>query len=35
MSEQASVSLDELQGWIGREHPFAGVDAVTRSDIRR
>jgi len=35
MSEQAVVSLDELQGWIGREHPFAGADEVTLSDIRR
>ena len=35
MSEQASVSLEELQDWIGREHSFAGVDAVTHSDIRR
>ena len=35
MSEQAAVSLDELQAWVGREHAFAGVDAVTRNDIRR
>ncbi len=35
MSDQPTASLDELQAWIGREHPFAGVDAVTRSDIRR
>jgi acyl dehydratase len=33
--EPAVVSLDELQSWIGREHEFAGVDDVTRSDIRR
>ena len=31
----ATVTLDELQVWIGREHGFAGVDEVTRSDIRR
>ncbi|HWE74813.1 MAG TPA: MaoC family dehydratase N-terminal domain-containing protein [Stellaceae bacterium] len=30
-----TVSLDELQAWVGREHGFAGIDAVTRSDIRR
>ncbi len=30
-----TVTLDELQAWIGREHGFAGVDEVTRSDIRR
>lgn len=36
MDEDAkTVSLDELQAWIGREHGFAGVDEVTRSDIRR
>jgi 3-methylfumaryl-CoA hydratase len=29
------VSLDELQGLIGQEHPFAGADEVSRSDIRR
>ncbi len=33
--EQRTLTLDGLQGWIGREHPFAGVDTVTRSDIRR
>jgi acyl dehydratase len=35
MSDERAMSLDELQGWIGREHEFAGVDEVTRSDIRR
>ena len=30
-----TVTLDELQAWIGREHGFAGADEVTRSDIRR
>jgi len=35
MDEAKTVSLDELQGWIGREHGFAGADAVTRNDIRR
>ena len=30
-----TVTLDELQAWVGREHDFAGVDEVTRSDIRR
>ncbi|HLI21012.1 MAG TPA: MaoC family dehydratase N-terminal domain-containing protein [Stellaceae bacterium] len=33
--EAQTVTLDELQNWIGREHGFAGADAVTRSDIRR
>ncbi|HEY3917240.1 MAG TPA: MaoC family dehydratase N-terminal domain-containing protein [Stellaceae bacterium] len=33
--ESRTVSLDELESWIGREHEFAGVDDVTRSDIRR
>lgn len=32
---QRLLSVDELQSWIGREHEFAGVDEVTRSDIRR
>jgi acyl dehydratase len=35
VSDRAVVSLDELQGWIGREHPFVGADEVTLSDIRR
>jgi 3-methylfumaryl-CoA hydratase len=35
MSDAPALSLEKLQAWIGREHPFAGVDAVTRSDIRR
>lgn len=35
MNEPQTLSLDELQGWIGREHAFAGVDDVARSDIRR
>jgi acyl dehydratase len=35
VSEQVDVSLEELQAWIGREHEFAGIDAVTRNDIRR
>jgi len=30
-----TATLDELQAWIGREHGFAGADAVTRNDIRR
>ena len=30
-----ALSLEELQGWIGREHGFAGADEVSRSDIRR
>lgn len=33
--EQQTVSLDELQKWIGREHGFAGIDEVSRNDIRR
>ena len=36
MDDEAQIAtLDELQGWLGREHGFAGVDAVTRNDIRR
>jgi 3-methylfumaryl-CoA hydratase len=36
MSDAArTVTLEELQGWIGREHPFAGADAVSKNDIRR
>ena len=36
MAEDApTATLDELQAWLNREHGFAGVDAVTRSDIRR
>jgi 3-methylfumaryl-CoA hydratase len=35
MDEPKKVSLDELQGWIGREHGFAGADDVSRNDIRR
>lgn len=35
MDETKTATLEELQGWIGREHGFAGVDEVTRSDIRR
>jgi hypothetical protein len=31
----APATLDDLQGWIGREHGFAGVDEVSRNDIRR
>ncbi len=30
-----AVSLEDLQAWIGREHRFAGVDEVSRNDIRR
>jgi hypothetical protein len=30
-----TATLDELQAWIGREHGFAGIDDVTRNDIRR
>jgi 3-methylfumaryl-CoA hydratase len=33
--EPRALSLDELQGWIGREHSFAGADDVSRNDIRR
>lgn len=33
--EPRTLSVDELQTWIGREHAFSGADAVTRSDIRR
>ena len=33
--EAQTVTLDELQNWIGREHEFKGADDVTRSDIRR
>jgi 3-methylfumaryl-CoA hydratase len=33
--EPRTLSIDELQDWIGREHPLAGIDEVTRSDIRR
>jgi hypothetical protein len=29
------ASLEELEKWIGREHSFAGVDEVSRNDIRR
>ncbi|HKT18957.1 MAG TPA: MaoC family dehydratase N-terminal domain-containing protein [Stellaceae bacterium] len=36
MDEDAqTATLDELRAWIGREHGFAGADAVTRNDIRR
>jgi len=36
MDEEAqTATLDALQAWIGREHGFAGADAVTRNDIRR
>ncbi len=35
MADKPTVTLDELQGWIGREHGLAGVDAVSRNDIRR
>jgi len=34
-TEPDALSLEELRGWIGREHAFAGADEVTRSDIRR
>lgn len=30
-----ATALEELQAWIGREHAFAGVDEVSRNDIRR
>lgn len=33
--ETQTATLDELRAWIGREHGFAGADAVTRNDIRR
>ena len=33
--EQQTVTLDDLQKWIGREHGFAGIDEVSRNDIRR
>lgn len=35
METTQAQSLDELQGFIGREHGFAGVDEVSRNDIRR
>ena len=35
MDEARTGTLEELERWIGREHQFAGVDAVSRSDIRR
>jgi 3-methylfumaryl-CoA hydratase len=35
MDEVRTATLDELEQWIGREHTFVGVDAVSRSDIRR
>jgi 3-methylfumaryl-CoA hydratase len=31
----ATITTDDLQSWIGREHEFAGVDDVSRNDIRR
>jgi acyl dehydratase len=35
VSEPATVSLEETEKWIGRAHAFAGVDEVSRNDIRR
>ena len=35
MDKPQAATLDELQAWIGREHHFAGVDEVSRNDIRR
>jgi len=35
MDTPQAVTLEDLQGWIGREHGFAGVDEVSRNDIRR
>lgn len=35
MTQAQTASLEELEGWIGREHPFTGADDVSRSDIRR
>jgi 3-methylfumaryl-CoA hydratase len=34
-SDARTLSVDELQDWIGREHAFVGSDSVTRGDIRR
>jgi acyl dehydratase len=34
-NDSRTLSVDELQDWIGREHAFSGADTVTRSDIRR
>ena len=34
-AEKPVVSLDDLEKWVGREHGFAGVDEVSRNDIRR
>ncbi|HXQ54014.1 MAG TPA: MaoC family dehydratase N-terminal domain-containing protein [Stellaceae bacterium] len=33
--EPRAVTLEELQGWIGQAHDFAGADDVSKSDIRR
>lgn len=35
MAMERDGVLDELRGWIGREHAYAGVDEVSRNDIRR
>ncbi|HEV8022310.1 MAG TPA: MaoC family dehydratase N-terminal domain-containing protein [Candidatus Lustribacter sp.] len=34
-TEAQTASLEELESWIGREHPFTGADDVSRNDIRR
>jgi 3-methylfumaryl-CoA hydratase len=33
--ESHAAALAGLEGWIGREHGFAGADEVSRNDIRR
>jgi len=35
MDESPRITLDDMQQWIGREHQFAGIDEVSRNDIRR
>jgi hypothetical protein len=35
LSEAATVSLAETERWLGRAQPFAGIDEVSRNDIRR
>jgi 3-methylfumaryl-CoA hydratase len=34
-AEASSATLEDLQNYIGVEHAFAGVDEVSRNDIRR
>lgn len=35
MTDAGALTAEDLRDFIGREHPFDGVDEVTRSDIRR